>query len=346
MAVDVLSYNAQNCRNQQLAEPIDIFNRGTFHRCPSNTTLWNTYIPMCITSGTVLNVCDTTGNFRCGACCQWTVPAGVTRAQFQLWGAGAGTGGGSCCNRVLPGSTGAYAIVTIPVTAGCQYTICAGCALSCYSQDPSAFSGCNITDGCASFVTGFGLTNLCAEGARGGMCHFACNWGTSKTSLGSISDSPLSLVAQGIQNSRYTFCGSGSAACGSTTGLNIPILRSDRTFYGNTAFTGINVCGLPSMSAGICINTSAHGFHLPPPVVTPQCATLPVVDTSFTSNNLFCQVFTSGTCGGWCCSAISSNSTCPLFRWPGQGGVGVHALGGSCMCGDAGRMGMVKVTYC
>lgn len=37
-------------------------------------------------------VCDVSAQFNCGATCSWTVPAGVTRARFQLWGAGGGSG--------------------------------------------------------------------------------------------------------------------------------------------------------------------------------------------------------------------------------------------------------------
>ena len=94
MAVDILSYNAINCRVQSLSDAVTLDKQKKLFYTPADVTLWsNELLPMCITSGgTVLNVCDTSGYYRCGVCCLWTVPAGVTRAQFQLWGAGAGSG--------------------------------------------------------------------------------------------------------------------------------------------------------------------------------------------------------------------------------------------------------------
>ena len=345
MAVDVLAYNALNCRTQTVADTVNINRRTCLYYSPDNTNLWtNDVLPMCITSGTVLNVCDSSGYYRCGVCCLWTVPAGVTRAQFQLWGAGAGTGAAACCGGSLVGSTGAYAIVTIPVVAGCQYTICSGCAACCF-----AAMGACAADGCASFVTGYGLTNLCAEGGRAGLCAIPCNYGISRCQLMSMS-SPLypTQYAQTFQPQGFCFCNSGSNFCaaGTSCPLTLPLLVSDRSFFGNTSTAGVNVCGLPSMLTGrVCYDGNMYGYNIIPPVPTPCCATAHVTDCCYSLGGQCCQAFTSGTCGGYCCNTIQTSYT-KYFTWPGQGGVPVHVMGGSCLCGDSGRMGMVKVTYC
>lgn len=346
MAVDVLSYNALNCRTQALSDTMLLAKRTCFFNNPDNTSLWtNDILPMCITSGTVLNVCDTSGLYRCGVCCLWTVPAGVTRAQFQLWGAGGGSGSGQCCTSGFPGQTGAYAIVTIPVTAGWTYTLCSGCAACCYAISTSP------VDGCASFVVGCGLNNFCAEGGRGSHCAIPCLYGVSRTQLqnmGTYASIPTSYVYNTCNGMNY--CGTGGYFCSQGSGITvcIPSLRSDRTFYGNTSTSGVNVCGIPSMiTSGFYRDNNFYGYNIVPPVPTPCCATTHVTDSCYISSNWCCFVTASGTsCGGHCCSTIQATYT-KYFLWPGQGGVGTSTFSGvTDRCGDAGRMGMVKVTYC
>jgi len=113
------------------------------------------------------NFCST------GCCCLWTVPSGVKKVTFEAWGAG-GNGNGACsCNRChhYHGAQGGYynskTILTAP---GCTYTICAGGVYPCLSNE---CTGCN---GCASFVTGYNLSNFCAIGGATGCANDA--WST------------------------------------------------------------------------------------------------------------------------------------------------------------------------
>jgi hypothetical protein len=108
-----------------------------------------------------------------GCCCLWTVPTGVRRATFELWGAG-GNGAGACsngrCQHYAGAQGGYYNSKTISVCPGWQYTICAGGVYPCLSRE------CNACDGCSSYVTGCNLSNLCA---LGGSCGCADgNWNT------------------------------------------------------------------------------------------------------------------------------------------------------------------------
>lgn len=105
-----------------------------------------------------------TGDLRCGAACSWTVPEGATRVQFQLWGAGGGTGGGMCCGGSPPGNTGAYATTIIDAVPGEIYTLCAACAWCCCGYCTQTMN--NRSD--PSYVTGAGLTNLCATSGYSG----------------------------------------------------------------------------------------------------------------------------------------------------------------------------------
>ena len=56
----------------------------------------------------------------------WTVPTGVSVAKFELWGAGGGGAGASCCQQGPSGGSGAYAYKEISVTPGDRYVICLG----------------------------------------------------------------------------------------------------------------------------------------------------------------------------------------------------------------------------
>jgi len=100
-----------------------------------------------------------------GCCCLWTVPANVKRVTFEAWGAG-GNGNGACvdnrCQHYKGAGGGYYNTVTIAVTPGWTYTICAGGVYPCKSVE------CNACLGCTSYVTGCNLSNFCAIGGTSG----------------------------------------------------------------------------------------------------------------------------------------------------------------------------------
>ena len=56
-------------------------------------------------------VIQNTANAGCGQCCQWTVPAGATKVQFQLWGAGANGSGERTGNSLNHTCFGRYGVV-------------------------------------------------------------------------------------------------------------------------------------------------------------------------------------------------------------------------------------------
>jgi hypothetical protein len=101
----------------------------------------------------------------CGSQCTWTVPTGVTKAVFEIWGAGgagAGSCGRSCCMTYVGAQGGFYNTSgTINVQQGWTYAICAGggrCCITCCR------CGCH---GCRSCVNGCNLV-MCAMGGYGG----------------------------------------------------------------------------------------------------------------------------------------------------------------------------------
>ena len=111
---------------------------------------------------------------RCstGCCCLWTVPTGVRRVFFEMWGAG-GNGHGMCstgrCQHYAGAQGGYYASKMIQTAPGCQYTICAAGTYPC---EQNSCDGCH---GCASYANGYNLSNFCALGGTGGCANGSWN---------------------------------------------------------------------------------------------------------------------------------------------------------------------------
>lgn len=127
---------------------------------------------------------------QCGATCDgytsnygyydypdWKVPANTTEIIFEIWGGGGAGGAGCCCTRAVPGGSGAYAWKKL---TGSQ--VVPGCSYSMEIAQPSARTGNSCGDpGKKTYITGFGLSNFCAEGGHGGCsCCFmcCCTWAT------------------------------------------------------------------------------------------------------------------------------------------------------------------------
>lgn len=293
----------------------------TLNTCPTDTTIWS-IIPLLSDPVGCLCVFDPSGNFRCGASCTWTVPAGATKVQFQVWGAGAGTGSGCCCGGAPFGATGAFATVIIDAVPGCTYTLCAGCAFCCYARRSQ-----HTVVGSSSYVTGYDLTNFCAAGGCAGVFRSmqllhgssCCRYqAASRTSSGAC-----------ICNSGTDYCFSNSCAtCGEIPWTPDP----DLTYYG-TSTTG-TVYGLPSVHSKGCFDTNHFGYFIHPPVISPCHTAQP--------DSCCCMTFSSGSCCGGCRCLAATGVLC----YPGAGGFGTHMMGGATeWSGDAGRAGMVRVTW-
>jgi len=127
-----------------------------------------------------------------GACCLWTVPAGVSWFAVEMWGGGGGGGEACCCRAGWGGGGGSYArkfITGLSGDGGEEYTICAAGSTGCSRS----------TTGCSSFpsfvsING-GAVQICAAGGTAGTtrCDFQLNCSNSG--------------CQHVQNSLTSFCG-------------------------------------------------------------------------------------------------------------------------------------------
>lgn len=292
-------------------------------RLPATVSLWSC-IPGLTGATQGFKVCDTATQFNCDKCCQWTVPDGVTRARFQLWGAGGGSGVGWCCGGSPFGSTGAYASVIIPVTAGDTYTICSGCAFCCFALACNYVLAEARVPGCPSFVIGNGLSNFCANGGQGRMGNWMASYGQPNV------DRLAGLINT---NGGSSICGAGSFYCSGSCGTCEVIPHVAGASYFGTTTSSTNpsiVYGIRGMWPCWCLTSNNYGCQLHPPIY------------GFESTSC-CKVgFTCATCRGCC-----NRAQCCVLCVPGAGGWPSWSNGGCrCNCGDIGRMGMVCVTYC
>ena len=285
-------------------------------------------------------VCGTYWKCGEGATCTWTVPVGASQAKFQAWGAGQGTNPACCCGGANFGFNGAYSEITIKVTPGDQYTICAGCACCrwCCSNDYPSY-------GCMSGVTGNGICCFKADGAycEHQECH-SQNWLR-------VNSSAPGMPGAACRRHQNPYCTtSGSCYCSyggwcfsnscSTCGV-YPIMIDCCNYitYCSCATTACKVVdgvenGFRGMGGGTCYDTNNYGWYTRPPHLD--------ADTGL---HFGCQV-------GCSCASVSSNCCCggcngTGWTWhPGFGGAYTHTMGGNnTHKGDVGKAGMVIVSW-
>lgn len=299
----------------------------TYYRCkpfidnyPWCTQYWNGISSLATVTGD-FKVCDTSGLFRCGSTCSWTVPAGASIIRFQIWGPGSSSGMGCCCGGAPFGTTGAYASVIIPAVVGCTYSLTGGCAVCCYSCWGSGGIGQ------ASSVTGYGLCNFCVEGGYQSLYYRMYEY--SCTFVGYKINSGLYGAGACLCNSCTDYCAAGCSTCGMIGFTKHGPAGVGGNWYGCTIFPSSIVQGINGIHSAGCFDTNHYGSWCHPPIY------------GFESTSQCVHSWTSVSCGGCICKASTGK-----LQIPGAGGWASIKMGGTNTCaGDAGRMGMVCVQW-
>lgn len=294
--------------------------------CPSVVKSWKKFLtPEVKTFAQGFKVCDTSGYFRCGASCTWTVPAGVTKAQFQLWGPGGGTSGQCCCGGSPYGPSGAYMVASLDVTPGASYTLCAGCAYCCWANQTTP----GLCQG-DTYVTGPNLS-ICAQGAVS--CYSVWHSSLGNSTNSGNSQIPSQDGTGPTQCSGWNFCWDSSS-----DDTYIPHSFSERTWAVLCADTSKNQTyfGIPGMFPAFKLGCDLH---------TASCS---ISTPVFGFENCVCTWSYSGsqqTCTGY--GGCYWSGTAGYRQIPGAGGSATYSCGGTdAYCGDSGRMGMICVSYC
>lgn len=367
---DILTYNSLMAKNKAIADEIATLNAQANSGSGGGSRTWDpktwgslTLLPFCGLKGS--KVIQNESNASCGATCTWTVPAGATKVQFQVWGAGANGGAGECCGMGFPGGNAAYATITIDAVAGCQYTLCAGCSF-CYCLHYGALSGfctakCytpdNTLKSCASFVTGYGLSNFCAEG---GMHLEACryketllidrhgsSWQSITTPKAATCGNPMCnyYIGESLTSTDGWCMYEGapwiciSGGCRVLAGCHPVVEECCVKFYGTTqgilgSYAGWQWYDTDTSS----LNCQLQGRWCRGPIHS-LCRLAPV----WPGPNWFNFAGTMTTGRG---DQMSGCTTLCCYDMPGLGGLPGFATGGSCGGGFRGTGGAVRVSWC
>lgn len=177
-----------------------------------------------------------------GKCCEWTVPSGTTSILFEvLSGGGPGGSSGGDYDFGIGGQGGNYTSKSLVKSVagfvdGSKYTICAAGTSDC-----SCCCSCNMNcrHGCASYVNGPGLSNLCAIGGTGGSTNwdmqsncYNCHIGNVQCSVGNFNGGWVNHVCNtptyggdiefrgtsGSMNKQYDCCADTFSVPGGPTG--------------------------------------------------------------------------------------------------------------------------------
>lgn len=292
-----------------------------------------------------------------GVSCTWTVPSGAKKARFELWGPGGPGGTSNCCGTGVPGSSGTYMEFTIPVTPGCQYTLyaapsnphCPYCC-GCSSYYPACY--CSLE---ATYVTGFGLSGVCAPG---GFLDYYQNMCARLCRMGCVgSPTPCRFI-----NECYFAASPNSCGISICYGVSLCNCGSQPTFYMHpVADWNVWPCGcittglcqftpilrIPSIHSGQCIDTNNYGiWYIMPPIVT--MSGLQNTGNGNCLNNILPSIMQYYVSSGSCvaCAMSLGVAAYGCIPTPGLPGMGTHMMGGTTgYYGDRGRSGAVKVTW-
>ena len=280
---------------------------------------------------------------QCGANCGWTVPSNVDCVQFDMWGPGGPSWGHECCGGSLYGSTGSFISVTMPTQAGDVFCLIAGCAICCNPMGPNNAGNFYMPPGQATTVcsctSGVELC-LCAIAGPSNMRtmrHFNQTMPVWCYTMGGCTN----YSQAGCWCSGGSFCMNGCATCSSGhVGWGNFHYKPSTGCISTSRGTDYSAFWLYPMYGTYCWNTNFYGCYTHPPVA--RWSDTGAMSYNWESCSLKCFSWSSGNCcGGLCCGSPGSGY-CPP---PGSGGMAVVVRSGTCRCGNAGKGGMVRVTY-
>ena len=312
---------------------------------PSIATLWKDQLDEFIgdPQPNVACIWNSQGYFRCGAACNWCVPAGVTRVTMEMWGPGGSTSSNCCCGGAPWGPNGAYMALKFDVTPGECLCICSGCAYCCYAyQDTPGLVGSDTwfkTD--TNLGTTLGDISACAMSGKS--CFPFWYASAQEAGLRVVSGNTCTIpIGFGDADncavnrcSGWNFCWDDAA-----DDLDIPPIFSNCTISKMVCSDGGDARNLevfkipgtyPCMYIGSANLTGAKTSNAPVPRY----------------ESCICEVeFTGNTCHPCCYGSPNLSGVGYLCGVPGAGGTGGWVAGGCQACGgDSGRLGMVRLSW-
>ena len=300
--------------------------------CPLFVLCWKKDItPLAASRSNGFKVCDTSGYYRCGAGCNWCVPAGVDKVLFQVWAPGGGTSTNCCCGGAPFGPSGAFYMTEVNVVQGECYCLRAGCAYCCYAYQTTP--GGDSEDSC---IKNCSNNKFCLRVKAGYSCY--CQWNIDATNgLGFTQSQSGAFLPSSNGQCSARMC-SGWNFCFDTSNDQtcIPFVFSSCAWcVESNAQSGY---GEPQ-NFGYGIPSIWPFMRLTPSLTDGSCSISPPI---FGFENLTCkEVWNGNTCSGCCRCAAAGIQQGPSF-----GGYASQVYSGCQSCGgDSGGMGMVCVSW-
>ena len=288
---------------------------------------------------------------------KWEVPAGTSNATFHLWGGGGMGAESNLCSQGLGGGSGAYTYKNISVTPGDVYTLCFnGVERHCCTRTFCSDGTTVLTDqglgfvsrgtrGMTTYVTGTGLSNLCAEGGNPGAA-VCCGWASS-------------TYGQSYHTANACFaCVTVRMDCmlgRSTTDSDNDIFAPAKYYGGDNGSKGIYACHQTSCcgaAGGVESMRCGDKEFVPYPGGLFKLPVLGHIEKPSVNGGLigikWCSLV-GGVHGYFHCQ-VGTNSGITATGAPNQQAVGLGGFtsvtcGGTCCCGSRGGPGMIRISY-
>lgn len=263
----------------------------------------------------------------------WCVPRGVTRATFEAWGGGGGAASSCCCAYATPGTSGAYARRTVPVTPGQCFILCVGCAWGSieYGDKRGCRGRWSAVCSMNSNSSDPGHVSMCAEGGYGGcaICNFA--------------------IDSGVTPDNRT--GESCNFFGVDRPVFFPAESNNCVDCGPRAYGGdINICGRPGYLRYHCACNRAVKQHVPYPPYMGNGSGGWVVfqsdeprDCALHHRQTGAGAMTGSYTVNWHTNQAQGEQSCAIT--PGMGKHGSYSCTTTCRYGTTTTPGMIRVTY-
>lgn len=283
-----------------------------------------------------IKVCDTNNYKRCGADCTFTVPAGVERITYQMWGAGTGSQSICCCGGSPYGTNGSFAIGEFDVVAGDIICMRAACAYCCYADYTTPGQAVSAT--CIRHVSGSDCFTICAPS---GPDPHICRWHCALTNQGlvphacqrwqpDVEDTGCAIT---FCSGCWSFCWDTGADEGFTPMVYDHVCKPNFNNQANFDAKNTTLYGIPAMWGEMSVGDNwcndPNSYLLNAPVF------------GFPSINCKADMNISSCCPGCCFRACTG-----IQQAPAIGGFPSRIISGGGACyGDAGGMGMICLSY-
>jgi len=276
----------------------------------------------------------------------WTVPTGVTKAEFYIRSSGNSSGGTCCCMRGSPGNSGMSAVICPTMTVGDEWQFCMS-AGGCCIADVNGQQACylRVYNRTVNGASGCEYLHLSGASCSGSFC----NWGTCcnvsgqtrfDTACGAFTCAKDWHSKKNFDNtSRFTCKNCMKYSGTSHTALTDGTLDSDvDMFQSRSGFTIMPCSGASTLGAACAIQHVVPIQHFD--TTKSHYVAAPANFTAnWTGSGADCNYLTLWSRG------VNAYGRAGAICAGGMGPLVGGSEGGNCYCGGSGGQAVVTIRY-